>query len=281
MQIAVEGSGLRWVTRTFFSRTARDAAWWRRYIRFIRGVDAPGQPAAPDEVGTVEPEPGVPAPRSEAYTVLAGLGRREPRLQLSEGECVALEELVREWLGRGVGREQVSQMLVSGLPASVHSAGAFLRTRLENKMPPVPLPRKSEIREEIVGALEMCAFCDEDESTATLVDGVCADCRADIDRDEANGATGDVPDTFLARPRQRTDVAARVAGLRAATGRPVGGQVRAGVGGRRGAGPGSVRSRCRPRTATVWAGPHGGVAAGSPGSSPLRAVRGDTPMVTW
>ncbi|WP_406095339.1 hypothetical protein [Streptomyces sp. NBC_01013] len=222
VQIAVEGSGLRWVTRTFFSRSARDAAWWRQYVRFIRGMDAPGQPAAPDEVRPAEPEPGVPAPRSEAYTVLAGLGRREPRLQLSEGECVALEELAQEWLVRGVGREQVSQALVSGLPASVHSAGAFLRTRLENKMPPVPQPRKSEIREEIVGALEMCAFCDEDESTTTLVDGVCPDCRADIDRDEANGATGDVPDTFLARPRQRTDVAARVAGLRAATGRPAG-----------------------------------------------------------
>ncbi|MFB7558178.1 hypothetical protein [Streptomyces brevispora] len=219
VQITVEGSGLRWVTRTFFSRTARSADWWARYIRFIRGVDAPGQPAAPDEVSSAEPGPGVPAARSEAYAVLAGLGGREPRLQLSEGECVALEQLVQEWLVRGVGREQVSQALVSGLPASVHSAGAFLRTRLENKMPPAPQPKKNEIREEIVGALEMCAFCDEDESTGTLVDGVCVECRADIDRDEANGATGDVPDTFLARPRQRTDVAARVAGLRAAAGR--------------------------------------------------------------
>lgn len=224
VQIAVEGSGLRWVTRTFFSRTARDAAWWARYIRFIRGVDAPGQPAAPDEVPSTEPEPGIPAARSESYSVLAELGGREPRLQLSEGECVALEPLVKEWLGRGVGREQVSQVLVAGLPASVHSAGAFLRTRLENKMPPVPQPKKNkfrEVEETIVAALEMCAFCDEDESTTTLVDGVCVDCRADIDRDEANGATGDIPDTFLARPRQRTDVAARVAGLRAAAGRPV------------------------------------------------------------
>ncbi|RPK48462.1 hypothetical protein EES39_09930 [Streptomyces sp. ADI92-24] len=223
VQIAVEGSGLRWVTRTFFARTARDAAWWTRYIRYIRGVDAPGQPPAPDTVRSAEPEPGVPAARSEAYGVLAGLGGREPRLQLSEGECVALEPLVQEWLARGVGREQVGQVLVAGLPASVHSAGAFLRTRLENKMPPVPQPKKNkfrEVEETIVAALEMCAFCDEDESTTTLVDGVCVDCRADIDRDEANGATGDIPDTFLARPRQRTDVAAKVAGLRAAAGRP-------------------------------------------------------------
>ncbi|MEW1692542.1 hypothetical protein ACIQOF_36850 [Streptomyces sp. NPDC091265] len=212
VQIKVEGSGLRWVTRTFFSRTARDAAWWKKYIRFINGVDVPGQPQA-------APAEAAPGP-SESYTVLAGLGRREPRLQLSEDECVSLEPLVREWLARGVGREQASQMLVAGLPASVHSAGAFLRTRLENKMPPAPRPKKNEVHEEIVAALEMCAFCDEDESTATLVDGVCADCRADIDRDEANGTTGDVPDTFLARPRQRTDVADKVAGLRAEMGRP-------------------------------------------------------------
>lgn len=115
VQIAVEGSGLRWVTRTFFARTARDAAWWTRYIRYIRGVDAPGQPPAPDTVRSAEPEPGVPAARSEAYSVLAGLGGREPRLQLSEGECVALEPLVQEWLARGVGREQVGQVLVAGL----------------------------------------------------------------------------------------------------------------------------------------------------------------------
>ncbi|MCX4676113.1 hypothetical protein OG413_12490 [Streptomyces sp. NBC_01433] len=74
--------------------------------------------------------------RSEAYSVLAGLGGQESRLQLSDGECVALEHLVDEWLARGLGREQVTRSLVSGLPASVHSAGAFLRTRLENKMPP-------------------------------------------------------------------------------------------------------------------------------------------------
>ncbi|MCX4676114.1 hypothetical protein OG413_12495 [Streptomyces sp. NBC_01433] len=73
--------------------------------------------------------------------------------------------------------------------------------------------------EEIVGALMMCALCDEDETTTTLVDGVCGDCRAGIDRDEASGATGDVPDTFLARPRGQLDVAARVAELRSAAGR--------------------------------------------------------------
>ncbi|MCX4963721.1 hypothetical protein OHA98_02580 [Streptomyces sp. NBC_00654] len=247
VHVTVADGGKRWVTRTHFSRTARDAAWWARYVRFVRGIDAPGQPPAPDAVegerpraqqpqpqqprpsqqpqrqpeSAPEPEPGVPAPRSEAYDVLAALGGQEPRLQLSDGECVALEHLVDEWFVRGLGREQITRALVAGLPASVHSAGAFLRTRLENKMPPVPQPARTENghREEILGALMMCAFCDEDETTTTLVDGVCGDCRADIDRDEASGATGDVPDTFLARPCQPLDVAARVAELRSAAGR--------------------------------------------------------------
>lgn len=76
----------------------------------------PYQPPAPAAAETAEePEPGVRAPRSEAYDVLAGLGRREPRLQLSEGDCVELEHLVGEWLARGVGREQITQALTSGL----------------------------------------------------------------------------------------------------------------------------------------------------------------------
>ncbi|KOU07014.1 hypothetical protein ADK88_12300, partial [Streptomyces sp. NRRL F-2295] len=37
----------RWVTRTYFSRTARDADWWAAHVRFVRGLDAPGQPPAP------------------------------------------------------------------------------------------------------------------------------------------------------------------------------------------------------------------------------------------
>ncbi|MFE3905556.1 hypothetical protein ACFXPY_36045 [Streptomyces sp. NPDC059153] len=210
VHITVESGEMRWVTRTYFSRTARDAAWWAEFVRFIKGVDVPGQP-------TAEPEEFLP--RSEAYTVLAGLGQLAPRLQLSESECVALEPLVAEWLARGLGPEQITQALVSGLPASVHSAGSFLRTRLENKMPPAKKKSKrNAFKEEIVEAVVMCLFCDEDETTTQLIDGVCVDCRADIDRDEASGATGDVPDTFLARPR-REDIAAKVAELRAATGR--------------------------------------------------------------
>ncbi|MFE1369272.1 hypothetical protein ACFW84_34220 [Streptomyces anulatus] len=233
VHVTVADGQMRWVTRTYFSRTARDADWWAAHVRFVRGLDAPGQPPAPAAAGrppapaaaeTVEePEPGVRAPRSEAYDVLAGLGRREPRLQLSEGDCAELEHLVGEWLARGVGREQINQALTSGLPASVHSAGPLLRKRLETKMPPSPAPRpeKDHPGEQIVGMVMMCLFCDEDETTTTLDHGVCRDCLAEIARDEAAGLSGDVPDTFLARPRAEVDVAARMAELRSATVRPV------------------------------------------------------------
>lgn len=224
VQVALPDGQMRWVTRTYFSRTARDADWWAAHVRFVRGMDAPGQPSAPAAGKTPEePEPGARAPRSEAYAVLAGLGRREPRLQLSEGDCVELEHLVGEWLARGVGREQITQALTSGLPASVHSAGPLLRKRLETKMPPSPAPRpeRDHPGEQIVGIVMMCLFCDEDETTTTLDHGVCRDCRAEIARDEAMGLTGDVPDTFRARPRAEVDVAARMAELRSATVRPV------------------------------------------------------------
>ncbi|WP_243460350.1 hypothetical protein [Streptomyces sp. M54] len=279
----------RWVTRTYFSRTARDADWWAAHVRFVRGLDAPGQPpapaaaapapttgpapaatpaattaapsasaaasalaptepyaaqgtdraaepaeAAPSTIATTaattagteperEPEPGVRAPRSEAYALLAGLGGREPRLQLSDGECVQLEHLVGEWLARGAGREQITRALTSGLPTPVHSAGHFLRKRLETKMPPTPAPgpENDQLDEYVIESVIVCLFCDEDETTTTLDHGVCVDCSAAIARDEAVGLTGDVPDTFLARPRPEVDVAARMAELRSAAVRPV------------------------------------------------------------
>ncbi|MFJ6488922.1 hypothetical protein [Streptomyces californicus] len=276
----------RWVTRTYFSRTARDADWWAAHVRFVRGLDAPGQPpapapaapapatgpapsaapaalsasaaasasapahtepyaaqgtdraaepaeAAPSTIATTtttagmeperKPEPGVRAPRSEAYALLAGLGGREPRLQLSDGECVQLEHLVGEWLARGAGREQITRALTSGLPTPVHSAGHFLRKRLETKMPPTPapVPENDQLDEYVIESVIVCLFCDEDETTTTLDHGVCVDCSAAIARDEAVGLTGDVPDTFLARPRPEVDVAARMAELRSAAVRPV------------------------------------------------------------
>lgn len=66
----LEGSeGVRWVFRTFFTRTARGDAWW---AAFLSG-DVP-------QTGRDEPERET---RSRAYDVLARLGRSDPRMTLS------------------------------------------------------------------------------------------------------------------------------------------------------------------------------------------------------
>ena len=67
------GSGSsRWITRTWFSRTARDDDWW---AAFTRG-DVPKE--------AQEPPAGQGGPtRSRAYILLAALGRTTPSLSLS------------------------------------------------------------------------------------------------------------------------------------------------------------------------------------------------------
>ncbi|MFF3035777.1 hypothetical protein ACFVS7_32795 [Streptomyces rubiginosohelvolus] len=82
-------------------------------------------------------------------------------------------------------------------------------------MPPssAPRPEKDHPSERITGVVIMCLFCDEDETTTTLDHGVCLDCKEAIERAEAAGLTGYVPDTFLARPHAEVEVAARMAEL--------------------------------------------------------------------
>ncbi len=64
----------QWITRTWFSRTARDDTWW---ARFTRG-DVPEE----------EPDRARPT-RSRAHILLAALGRTTPALSLSQAGCVA------------------------------------------------------------------------------------------------------------------------------------------------------------------------------------------------
>ncbi|MFE3907715.1 MarR family transcriptional regulator, partial [Streptomyces sp. NPDC059153] len=117
-QCRVEERGqVRWVTRTFWSRTARDNEWWGAFLdaennRATRQTTAPragaesqapapvapaepaAQPSAPGPVPvapqqrTPEPAPAHPSP---AYLALAQLGRTEPRLALSATDCSVLE----------------------------------------------------------------------------------------------------------------------------------------------------------------------------------------------
>jgi hypothetical protein len=122
------GEGLtRWVSRTYFSRTARPASWWERFLADRRTT------------GSADPTPAPPA-RSISYRALASLSAADRRMMLSATECEQLEALAAEWFARGVTVEQFRYAMTNGLPATVQCAGAFARKRLVDRIPPEPEP---------------------------------------------------------------------------------------------------------------------------------------------
>ncbi|MFE3251115.1 hypothetical protein [Streptomyces sp. NPDC059209] len=216
--LAVADNSLRWVTRTYFSRTSRDDEWWRAYVAGLRGVDLtaldrdrPAEPPAPTPAAPAAPAPSV------AYRTLARLGRTEPRMTLSAAECAALESLAAQWLARGATPDHLTRSLTTGLPHPLHSPGAIARKRLESKMPPEPYQAPTHITR----AVMLCIGCEEPETVVTLIGGVCVECREEMeayDAAEDKGLVIDaVPDTFRAVPAQR-EVARRADELRAAAG---------------------------------------------------------------
>ncbi|MFJ4010066.1 hypothetical protein [Streptomyces sp. NPDC090026] len=142
-----------WVTRTWWSRTARDDAWW---AAFRRG-DA------------VEERRRTTLPR--AYVVLAALGRENPAMSLSHADCTALAPLVEEWFAREATDRQVLCALTEGLPRPVHHPAALARRRLVDKLPPAPPPRPRPVR-----VLE-CGGCGAPARGGELVRGACRRCR--------------------------------------------------------------------------------------------------------
>ncbi|MEU3187286.1 hypothetical protein ABZ707_24245 [Streptomyces sp. NPDC006923] len=148
---------VRWVWRTYWSRAARDNEWWDA---FTSGADVPRESPS-------RPEPSARA-RTEAYDILAALGRTDARLTLSEPECGALEELAARWFERGAGRAQLVQALTAGLPAEVAAPYGFVRARLLAKLPPEP-PRPRRVME--------CTDCGVPGDPAQLPDGLCRLCR--------------------------------------------------------------------------------------------------------
>lgn len=159
----VYGSGsARWITRTWFSRTARDDAWW---AAFTRGdVPEPGP----------EPEPDRPQrpTRSRAFILLAALGRTAPALSLSYADCVALEPQLTEWFTRGATEPDVLRALTAGLPTPVHSPAALIRSRLTTKLPPEPALRPT------LRVLE-CGRCGAPGRPEALPGGTCGPCRGE------------------------------------------------------------------------------------------------------
>ncbi|MEW2158633.1 hypothetical protein AB0950_25655 [Streptomyces sp. NPDC007189] len=157
-RLETESGGTRWITRSWWSRTARDDAWW---AAFTRG-DVPEEPA--------EPSPGRPT-RSRAHMLLAALGRTAPVLSLSAADCAVLAPLLTEWFARGASDEAVVRALTEGLPSPVHHPAALVRRRLIDKLPPEPAPRPAPRR------LLECAECGVPGRPEALPGGVCAGCR--------------------------------------------------------------------------------------------------------
>ncbi len=161
----------RWVTRTYFSRTARDDAWWMAF-RAGNVPDAEPPPRAAPERAT----------RSEAYDSLAALGRAEPRLTLSANDCASLEALAAEWFARGATPAQFLHALTDGLPPAIRHAGGFTRARLIEKMPPPPPWEPPGTRAAPLRILE-CTVCAAPGRPEALPGGVCAPCRGETPPD--------------------------------------------------------------------------------------------------
>ncbi|MES5821682.1 hypothetical protein [Streptomyces sp. RG80] len=155
-QLTTKSGSCQWITRSWFSRTARGDDWW---AAFTRG-DVPQEP--PDRQ-----RPN----RSRAHILLAALGRSAPALSLSDAECTRLAPLLTPWFERGATDETVVHVLTAGLPVPVHSPAALVHSRLTSKLPPErPAPRPA------LRILE-CAKCGVPGRPEALPGGVCGGCR--------------------------------------------------------------------------------------------------------
>ncbi|MEV0783163.1 MarR family transcriptional regulator [Streptomyces sp. NPDC050423] len=226
------GDQVRWVFRTYWSRTAHDSEWWASHLAAVsepvpvlvsalvpepapQPVREPMPERAPAPVRKPVPAPvreAVPAPRTErpapspAYLALAGLGRVDARLALSAADCAVLEGLAERWFARGVDADYLTGALTAGLPARVDSPVGFVRRRLNDKIPPAlpttptPPPAANPTRR----VMMECTECGTPGRPEALPDGLCQPCRQ-----PATTATATQAD-----PPVERDVSAHVAGLR-------------------------------------------------------------------
>lgn len=190
--ITNEDNSMRWVTRTYWSRTRRSPEWWADFARERHGKDVtdhyqPGlartEDPAPQSTPEVRPDEPASDEPSAAYRTLAGLRSADPRMPLSASDCASLEPLAAEWLSRGATPNDITRALTDGLPPTVTNPGGLARNRLEAKMP----PHKTEtdtttaptrpLRGRVTRVIMACATCDQDERTVKIDRGICEDCR--------------------------------------------------------------------------------------------------------
>ncbi|MBC3843102.1 hypothetical protein GXW82_31655 [Streptacidiphilus sp. 4-A2] len=107
-------------------------------------------------------------PADSAVATLFQVIRAEPRLRLGTVEAAALAPLVAQWLERGYTERDLSQALLPGLPAQMHSVVAVLRNRLLRKLPPAPQPVVAAVAPQ----RHECAQCADPVSQP----GICRPC---------------------------------------------------------------------------------------------------------
>ncbi|WP_371629497.1 MarR family transcriptional regulator [Streptomyces sp. NBC_00341] len=202
-----DGDNVRWVTRTFWSRTARDNEWWNTFLTAEAGHRlhqpqpapvtppppwVPAEPAAPatPEAPAPAPAPVVPQQRttpadmSPAYLALTRLGPTDKRLGLSEDDCRELEESAAEWFARGVDADYLIHTVTAGLPATVDSPLGFVRKRLITKLPPhrpaaaAPTPQGGTSTPRL---MVECTDCGAPGKAEAFRDGLCGPCREPAD----------------------------------------------------------------------------------------------------
>lgn len=230
-----EGDQVRWVFRTYWSRTPRGDAWWAAHL-------APGsvnqEDCAPVAMAEVEPveaavavptqrppeperlapapvpvatSPSSPSSPSPAYLALAGLGRVDARLALSAADCTAMESLAQRWFARGVDADYLTRALTAGLPAHVDSPLGLVRHRLTTKIPPAPptTPTPPPAKTPARRVMMECTQCGTPGRPEALPDGLCHPCREPA----PTPGTPAEPTHPASRPAER-DVTTLVAGLR-------------------------------------------------------------------
>ncbi|MCX5412227.1 MarR family transcriptional regulator [Streptomyces sp. NBC_00059] len=189
----VEGAGqCRWVTLTYWSRTAHDNEWWNGKLAGEAATDPEqaSEPMVVPQQRTAErPSPNPPTPPpgepvvsapSPAYLTLAELGRSEPRLALSAADCAALEPLAAAWFARGVSADYLTSALTAGLPEPIGSPIGLVRRRLTDKMPPhlpaAPAPAQGPPGIPVRALLVECTECGRPGPAEALPDGLCRPC---------------------------------------------------------------------------------------------------------
>ncbi|WP_328385169.1 hypothetical protein OHS81_14335 [Streptomyces sp. NBC_00400] len=188
-----DGGSPLWVTRTYFSRTARDNAWWMALCAGNVPLTDDASDAPPPAADPPRPHVRTRQPQSPGYATLAALGRAEPRMTLSAADCASLEAFAEEWLARGATRDQLLSALTSGLPPHIHHPGRLARSRLLAKMPPEatetgagePGARGQADRPSSMPLRIMeCTVCRAPGRPEALPGGVCGPCRGEAPPDD-------------------------------------------------------------------------------------------------